>query len=168
MSRNIIHGFPKKSAAGVLPPPRLSKKPRRVFSPQRKNKFTRCLRRRVRRSKHFSRSEVSNCTPPAYNRGTERSAIPFVEEGLTFFDRLSGGSSPTAVLSSCSFIYFSFSISSGSNASNSTPYQGALGWAEVCSMQRETKSAAMTPASLRPRPRINPPTTAELKMSPVP
>ena len=70
---------------------RLSKKPRRVFSPQRKNKYNRFLRRRVRRRKHFSRSEVSNCTPLAYNRGMERSAIPFVEEGLTFFDKLKPG-----------------------------------------------------------------------------
>ena len=73
---------------------RLSKKPRRVFSTQRKNKFNRFLRRRVRRRKHISRSEVSNCTPPAYNRGMERSAIPFVEEGLTFFDKLSRGYAP--------------------------------------------------------------------------
>ena len=71
-------------------PLRLSKKPRRVFSPQRKNKFNRFLRRHVRRRKHISRSEVSNCTPLAYNRGMERSAIPFVEEGLTFFDKLKG------------------------------------------------------------------------------
>ncbi len=67
---------------------RLSKKPRRVFSTQRKNKFNRFLRRRVRRGKHFSRSEVSNCTPLAYNRGMERSAIPFVEEDFVFFDKL--------------------------------------------------------------------------------
>ena len=67
---------------------RLSKKPRRVFSTQRKNKFKRFLRRRVRRRKHISRSEVSNCTPLAYNRGMERSASPFVEEGLAFFDKL--------------------------------------------------------------------------------
>ena len=74
----------------LLRPLRLSKKPRRVFSPQRKNKYNRFLRRRVRRRKHFSRSEVSNCTPSAYNRGMERSANPFVEEGLTFFDKLKG------------------------------------------------------------------------------
>ena len=67
---------------------RLSKKPRRVFSLQRKNKFNRFLRRRVRRRKHFSRSEVWNCTPLAYNRGMERSAIPFVEEDFVFFDKL--------------------------------------------------------------------------------
>ena len=73
---------------------RLSKKPRRVFSLQRKNKYNRFLRRRVRRGKHFSRSEVSNCTPPAYNRGKERSASPFVEEGQAFFDKLKSRGRP--------------------------------------------------------------------------
>ena len=78
----------KKRCKFLLAALRLSKKPRRVFSTQRKNKFNRFLRRRVRRGKHFSRSEVSNCTPLAYNRGMERSAIPFVEEDFVFFDKL--------------------------------------------------------------------------------
>ena len=47
-------------------------------------------RRRVRRRKYFSRSGVSNCPPLADNRGAERSAIPFVEEGTAFFDKLRG------------------------------------------------------------------------------
>lgn len=42
-----------------------------------------------------------------------------------FPKKISGGISPAAVLSL--FIYLSFSISSGSRASNSTPYQGASG-----------------------------------------
>ena len=67
---------------------RLSKKPRRVFSPQRKNYFNRFPRRRVRRGKHYSRSGVSNCTPSAYNRGMKRSASLFVKEGFAFFDKL--------------------------------------------------------------------------------
>ena len=45
-------------------------------------------RRRVRRRKYFSRSGVSNCPPLADNRGAERSASPFVEEGFAFFDKL--------------------------------------------------------------------------------
>jgi len=67
------------------------KKSRRVFFAAAKNKFNRFLRRRVRRRKHFSRSEVSNCTPLAYNRGMERSAIPFVEEDKVFFDKPKSG-----------------------------------------------------------------------------
>ena len=31
---------------------------------------------------------MSNCPPLADNRGAQRSAIPFVEEGLAFFDKL--------------------------------------------------------------------------------
>ena len=31
---------------------------------------------------------MSNCPPLADNRGTQRSAIPFVEEGKAFFDKL--------------------------------------------------------------------------------
>ena len=48
-------------------------------------------RRRVRRRKYFSRSGVSNRPPLADDRGAERSASPFVEEGFAFFDKLRPG-----------------------------------------------------------------------------
>ncbi len=50
--------------------------------------FNHFRRRRVRRRKYFSRSGVSNCPPLADNRGAERSAGLFVEEGRAFFDKM--------------------------------------------------------------------------------
>ena len=79
MNNNVY----KKPALITAQALRLSKKPRRVFSPQQKNNLNRFLRRRVRRRKHFSRSEVSNCTPLAYNRGMKRSASLFCRRRLS-------------------------------------------------------------------------------------
>ena len=172
MSRNIIHGFPKKSAAGGLPPQPVKKILTDFFDkllpPSILPKAKCCFARKALIFKTFLWRVIEmrggSCPPRA-------PPLLYCFSLILLFSTVCGGNYPAAL--SPYFIalfpfYFSFSISSGSNASNSTPYQGALGWAEVCSMQRETKSAAMTPASLRPRPRINPPTTAELKMSPVP
>ena len=47
----------------------------------------RFLRRRVRRTKHLSRSERRMATVGGH-RGAERSASPFVRKGFVFFDKL--------------------------------------------------------------------------------
>lgn len=56
-------------------------------------------RRRVRRRKYCSRSGVSNRPPPADDRGAERSAMLFVEEGKAFFDKLEAATAVAAFLS---------------------------------------------------------------------
>ena len=168
-SRNIIHEFPKKSAAGKIPPLLVKKVLTDFFDkqlpPSILPKAKCCFARKALIFKAFLWRVIEmrggSCPPRA-------PPLLYCFSFNLLFSTVCGGKNPAAVLSYCSLIYFSFSSSSGSSASNSTPYQGASGWEEVYSMQRETKSAAITPASLSPRPRIRPPTTAELNISPVP
>ena len=56
-------------------------------------------RRRVRPLKYGSRRGVSNRPPPADDRGAERSAILFVEEGKAFFDKFEAATAVAAFLS---------------------------------------------------------------------
>ena len=160
--------FQKKSAAGIIPPQLVKKVLTDFFDkllpPSILPKAKCCFARKALIFKTFLWRVIEmrgGSCPPSRSPAALLFFIDFV-----IFDSLRRELSrrPIALFP----FYFSFSISSGSSASNSTPYQGASGWEEVYSMQRETKSAAITPASLSPRPRIRPPTTAELNISPVP
>ena len=93
-SAAILYSISTAASSGMKSPPRMGratvcrKSLAEFRGRSREINFNHFRRRRVRRRKYFSRSGVSNCPPLADNRGAERSAGPFVEEGRAFFDKM--------------------------------------------------------------------------------
>ena len=93
-SAAILYSISAAASSGMKSPPRMGRATVCIKSlaefrgRSREINFNHFRRRRVRRRKYFSRSGVSNCPPVADNRGAERSAGPFVEEGSAFFDKM--------------------------------------------------------------------------------